>query len=136
MRLHVLVTSAVLLACAATTFAGAQTPLPAPSPIVVPTLPPDSPNADFIRAAIGLGRELLEQQRQRLANNAYGTVTYFRRYDMQVRTGINAYRAIHLHPGTVINPRGATPAAGSKVSISGTGQPDGSLEANAITIQQ
>jgi len=136
MRPPVLITSALLLACAATTFAGAQTPPPTPVPIVVPSLPPDSPNADLIRAAIGMARQLLEQQRERNANNASGTVTYFRRFDMQVRTGTNTYRAIHLHPGTVINPRGATPDVGARVSVNGAGRPDGSLEANTITIQQ
>lgn len=110
--------------------------MPTPAPIVVPSLPPDSPNADLIRAAIGLGRQLLEQQRERIANNASGTVTYFRRFDMQVRTGANTYRSIHLHQGTVINPRGATPGVGSRVSVNGAGQSDGSLEANTITIQR
>jgi hypothetical protein len=136
MRPHLLLIPGVVLALASTTFAGAQTPPPTPAPIVVPTLPPNTPGADLIRTAIGVAQQLIEQQRIRNANNAFGTVTYFRRYDMQVKTGANAYRSIHLHPGTVINPRGATPGVGAAVSVNGAGQPDGSLEANTITVQQ
>jgi hypothetical protein len=136
MRPHLLLIPGVVLALAATTFAGAQTPAATPAPIVVPSLPPNTPGADLIRTAIGVAQQLLEQQRIRNANNAFGSVTYFRRYDMQIKTGANAYRSIHLHPGTVINPRGATPGVGARVSVNGAGQPDGSLEANTITVQQ
>ena len=41
-------------------------------------------------------------------NTAHGKVTYFRRYDLQVETAPNVFRDVHLHQGTVINPRGAT----------------------------
>jgi hypothetical protein len=137
MHLSRIVTSALVLALGATTFAAAQpVPPPTPAPIVVPSLPPSTPNADLIRAAIGFGVQLLEQQRRRDANNTYGTVTYYKRFEMQVQCGTNCYRNIHLHQGTVINPRGATPSPGSRVTVSGDGQPDGSLEALTITVQQ
>jgi hypothetical protein len=133
-----MLTAGVVLAYASTPFAAAQTPAPSPAtpaPIVVPTLAPDGPNANLIRAAVGVVEQLLAQQRTRNANNAYGTVTYFQRFEMQVRTGTNAYRTIHLHVGTVINPRGGTPGVGTTVSVNGDGQADGSLNAATITIQ-
>ena len=137
MRLSRILISALVLALGATTFAAAQsTPPPTPAPIVVPTLPPNSPNADIIRAAIGIGAQILQQQRQRDANNAYGTVTYYKRFDMQIQCGTNCYRTVRLHQGTVINPRGATPGVGTRVNVNGNGQSDGTLEASTITIQQ
>jgi hypothetical protein len=128
--------SATVLALGATTFAGAQSAPATPAPIVLPTLPPDTPNGDLIRAAVGIAQQILQNQRIRNANNAAGTVTYFRRYEMQIQNGTNSYRTIHLHPGTVINPRGATPGVGTSVSVSGLGQSDGSLAADTITLQQ
>jgi hypothetical protein len=72
----------------------------------------------------------------RRANETRGEVSYFRRFEMQVRTGRNAYRDIHLHQGTIINPRGATIKPGDTVSVEGDPQTDGSLNANAVTILQ
>ena len=129
-------------ACVATLFSlgtvgvvAAQTPLPVPTPIVVPTLPPSNPTQDaIIRAAAGILQDVIARGRVNAANSTHGNVTYFRRFDMQVQTGTNAYRTVRLHPGTVINPRGATPGPGTTVDISGQGAADGALEATTITV--
>jgi hypothetical protein len=108
---------------------------PVPAPTVVPTLPPTDPATQAIlRAAAGVLNDIITRNRIDAANSAHGTVTYFRRYDMQVRIGANIYRNVRLHQGTVINPRGATPGAGVMVDISGQGAPDGTLAADTITV--
>jgi hypothetical protein len=119
--------------------AGAQSstpaPLPAPTPIVVPTLPPADPTTQaIIRAASGLITGIIMRERAQAANTTRGTVSYFRRFDMQVQTGTNSYRTVRLHPGTVINPRGATPGAGTAVDVGGHGAADGALDADTITV--
>jgi hypothetical protein len=120
--------------------AGAQSapaPLPTPSPIVVATLPPtDATTQAIIRAAAGVITDVIERNRLIAANSTHGTVSYFKRFDMQVRVGANGYRTVRLHPGTVINPRGATPDAGTTVDVSGRGAADGSLDADTITVLQ
>jgi hypothetical protein len=67
-------------------------------------------------------------------NHVRGTVTYFKRFDLQVRMPLNVYKNIHLHQGTVINPRGATIANDQVVDVHGQVQPDGSIDADQITI--
>lgn len=141
MQSRLLATALAILAVGSATLAGAQSaaaPSPTPSPIAVPSLPPsaDPTTQSIIRAASGVINDILTRQRDRNANTVRGTVTYFKRYDMQVQTGTNAYRNVHLHHGTVINPRGATPGVGTNVDISGQGQSDGSIEANTITVLQ
>jgi len=118
--------------------AGAQAaPAPTPSPIVVPTLPPtDATTQAIIRAASGVLGDIITRNRLNAANTTRGTVSYFRRFDMQVQTGTNSYRSVRLHPGTVINPRGATPGTGTTVDVSGRGEPDGSLDADTITVMR
>lgn len=117
---------------------GAQSspaPLPSPTPIVVPTLPPsDATTQTIIHAAAGLLNEIITTNRINAANSTRGTVSYFRRFDMQVQTGPNSYRTVRLHQGTAINPRGATPGVGTAVDISGRGASDGTLEADTITV--
>jgi hypothetical protein len=115
--------------------AGAQTtPAPSPSPSGFPTIPPGVNNA-------------IESILQKLAgdvtapygvdpNHVRGVVTYFRQFDLQVRMPLNRYRDIHLHQGTIINPRGATIAPGQVVDVQGRAQGDGTLDADAITIQR
>jgi hypothetical protein len=137
MRPSLIVTSALVLALGATTLAGAQsTPVPVPTPIPVPTVPPNSPNAGIIQTIIGVGAQIIQRQAINSRNNARGTVSYFKRFDMQVQCGTNCYRTIKLHQGTVINPRGATPGVGAVVDVNGRTDPDGTLEADNITIQQ
>jgi hypothetical protein len=105
------------------------------SPIVLPTLAPDTPANPYARAAIdlvtGVARRMLAPSDP---NRAEGDVTYFKRFDLQIRTGANAYRNVHLHQGTRIDPRGATLEAGDRVRIGGLAEADGSLDADAITI--
>ena len=137
MRPSLIVTSALVLALGATTLAGAQsTPAPTPTPIAVPTLPPNTPNAGIIQTIIGVGAQILQREAANNRNNARGTVSYFKRFDMQVQCGANCYRTVKLHQGTVINPRGATPGVGTVVDINGRTNQDGTLEADNITVQQ
>jgi hypothetical protein len=137
MRPSLIVTSALVLALGATTLAGAQsTPAPTPAPIAVPTLPPNTPNAGIIQTIIGVGAQILQRQAINNRNNARGTVSFFKRFDMQVQCGTNCYRTVRLHQGTVINPRGATPGVGAVVDVNGRTDPDGTLQADTITVQQ
>jgi hypothetical protein len=138
MRLPLIVTSGLVLALAATTFAGAQStppPLPVPTPIPVATLPPTGPNDQLIRTVIGIGAQILQRNAINARNNASGTVSYFRRFDMQVQCGATCYRNVRLHPGTIINPRGATPGVGTSVDVNGHADPDGTIEADTITVR-
>jgi hypothetical protein len=135
MRPSLIVTSALLLALGATSLAGAQS-TPSPAPIAVPTLPPNTPNAAIIQTVIGIGQQILQRQWVNQRNNSRGQVSYFKRFDMQVQCGTNCYRNVKLHQGTVINPRGATPGVGTIVDINGRTDPDGTLQADNITIQQ
>jgi hypothetical protein len=137
MRPSLIVTSALVLALGATTLAGAQSaPSATPTPIAVPTLPPNTPNAGIIQTIIGVGAQILQREAANNRNNARGTVSYFKRFDMQVQCGTNCYRNVHLHQGTVINPRGATPNVGRYVDVNGRANPDGTIEADNITVQQ
>ncbi|MBV8369906.1 MAG: hypothetical protein JO036_13415 [Candidatus Eremiobacteraeota bacterium] len=139
MRPSLIVTSALVLALGATTLAGAQsTPAPAaaPTPIPVPTVPPSTPNSQVLQTILNVGQQILQRQAINARNNVRGTVSYFKHFDMQVQCGPNCYRNVRLHQGTVINPRGATPGAGTYVDVNGRTDPNGTLEADNITIQQ
>jgi hypothetical protein len=116
------VTAAVLFLCPA--LAVAQT--------TQPTLPPAATNviqniitkiAGDAAAPYGLD-----------PNHSRGTVTYFKRFDLQIRMALNAYRDVHLHQGTVINPRGASIEDGQVLDVVGRANADGSLNADTITI--
>ncbi len=139
MRRSLIATSTLVLALGATSFATAQsaqpTPLPVPTPIPVPTLPPGANNG-VLQTILGVGAQILQRQAINMRNNARGQVSYFKHFDMQVQCGTNCYRTVKLHQGTVINPRGATPGVGTWVDVNGRTNPDGSLEADNITIQQ
>jgi hypothetical protein len=130
----VAVFTAVLFA-AGGTYAAAQTaptppptatPAPNPAPSVPKGLEQDAINAlgNIVKGAFGWND-----------NESIGQVTYYRGYDMQVRLQLNRYRAIHLHKGTVINPRGYTIKPGDTVDVRGHGNSDGSLEADMIVLQ-
>jgi hypothetical protein len=137
MRSSLLATSALVLALGAPTLAGADpTPVPVPTPIAVPTVPPSTPNSAVLQTILNVGSQILQRQAVNARNNAQGTVSYFKRFDMQVQCGTNCYRTVKLHQGTVINPRGATPSVGTRVDVNGRSNPDGTLEADTITIQQ
>ncbi|GAC1388721.1 MAG: hypothetical protein NVSMB31_03280 [Vulcanimicrobiaceae bacterium] len=68
-------------------------------------------------------------------NRARGVVTFFKRFDMQVRFSNGSYRTVHLHQGTVINPRGTSIKEGDRVDVQGQQVSDGSLNADQITLQ-
>jgi hypothetical protein len=112
--------------------AGAQQ-VPLPAPIALPTLPPANATTDWwIRTAESLIVPLFAHTRE--DDDAAGRVSYFQAFEMQVETSPNRYRDVHLHRGTVINPRGATPRGGTAVDVSGRPRPDGSLDADTITV--
>jgi len=109
------------------------TPPPTPAPTAPPgsglNLPPGLEQAaidalgNFVKGAFGWSN-----------TEAYGVVTYYRGYDMQVRLQLNRYRDIRLHRGTVINPRGWTISPGQTVDVRGRAQSDGSLYADSIVV--
>ncbi len=124
-----------ILVAAGSGYAAAQ-PAPQPTPVDLPTVPPNTKLDPWTRAAIDYALYQLRMGLWRNANTADGTVTYFHRYDMQVQNGRNSYRNVHLHQGTIINPRGATIQPGQHVQVGGTAQYDGSINADWITIVQ
>jgi hypothetical protein len=66
---------------------------------------------------------------------AVGKVTYFKQFELQLKTAPNVYRTIHLHRGTVIDPRGTTLQPGMSLTVSGSPQSDGSLNADTIALR-
>jgi hypothetical protein len=110
-------------------------PTASPAPVVPGvSLPPSVMNNPIVQDAL---RALTGAATRELGldpNWSRGRVTYFRRFDMQIETVPNKYRQIHLHQGTIINPRGTTLAPGMNVRVSGVHQQDGSLNANEITV--
>ena len=97
----------------------------------LPSIPPDLQNSPILQSVLNAVGGLLQTTN---GNAAHGRVAYFRRFDLQLETAPNVFRDIHLHPGTVINPRGASIAAGQTVDVSGIVQPDRSLNADTVTI--
>lgn len=137
MRPFLIAASVLALGLAVPALAGAQSaPAAAPTPIPVPTLPPSANPSPWIQTGVNILRNVYDHEQARERNSTHGVVSYFRRFDMQVQTGPNSYRTVRLHQGTVINPRGATPASGSTVDVSGVADPDGTIEANTITVIQ
>lgn len=124
---------AVLFAVAAPAFAQTPpSPSPTSAPIALPTIPPNAGSVveGIIQhlagdASAGLGVD---------PNHIKGVVTYFRRFDLQIRMPLNQYKNVHLHQGTIINPRGATIVAGSTIEVQGHPNSDGSIDADAITV--
>ncbi len=112
----------------------AATPAPSPTPVNLPPLPPTTKVDPYTRAAIDLLTGAVNRAIGNLRNTTSGTVSYFKRFDLQVQTGPSAYREVHLHQGTIIDPRGTTLAVGQHVDVGGTAQSDGSLNANVITV--
>jgi hypothetical protein len=119
------------LAFADATQNAAPTPVPtAPAPHPLPTLPGSVVN-DAINALGGIVKAAYGWN----DTESLGTVTYFRGYDMQLKMQLNRYRAIRLHQGTVINPRGYSIHDGDTVDVRGRPQADGSLLADMIVVQ-
>ena len=111
-------------------------PAPTPTPVNLPTAPPNSTLDPYAKSAIDILTGVIRQQITNTQNSTSGQVSYFKHFEMQVQTGRNSYRSIHLHQGTVINPRGESLAIGQQVDVSGLTQADGSIDANYITIKQ
>ena len=108
------------------------TPAPSPAPIAVPSIPPGIGNV-----VQGILQKLAGDAVAPYAvdpNHVRGSVTYFRRFDLQVQMPLNTYKQVHLHQGTIINPRGASLGEGQVVDVRGTANSDGSLNADEITI--
>jgi len=135
-RFVALAAAALCLATAGVAPADPPPPSPTPTPVNLPTLPPASAVNPYAKAAIDLITGLVRGQIVENRNSASGQVTYFRRFEMQVRTGANRYRDVHLHQGTTIDPMGQTVRIGQQVSVAGSARPDGSLNADSIVIQQ
>ncbi len=95
------------------------------------TIPPDVQNNPIVQSVINAVGNILLQTTN--GNSAHGKVTYFRRFELQLQTAPNVYRDVHLHQGTVINPRGTTIVPGMTVDVSGSAQSDHSLNADTIT---
>ncbi|HEY5257297.1 MAG TPA: hypothetical protein VIJ12_02870 [Candidatus Baltobacteraceae bacterium] len=128
----VVLAAAVLFALGVGASPAQTTPAPAPTPpIRMPQLPPTNQIInDVINAVVGHATGAFGYN----ANEVDGTVTYFRRFDMQVHLQLDKYRDVHLHQGTVINPRGWTIQAGQSVEVFGHANGDGSFEADSITV--
>lgn len=122
--------AAVLLVLSGGSFALAQqqpavaaTPAPTTIPSVPPNIGQDAVNAlgNIVRGVFGWND-----------TESIGTVTYYRGYEMQLKMQLDRYREIHLHRGTVINPRGYTLKTGDIVDVRGRPNSDGSLNADMI----
>jgi hypothetical protein len=100
-------------------------------PPAIPSIPPEIQNNPLVQSLLNaVGNVLLQST---TGNSAHGKVTYFRHFDLQLETAPNVYRDVHLHQGTVIDPRGTTLAPGMTVDVSGSAQSDHSLDADTIT---
>ena len=116
------------------------TATPAPS-VPMPAIPKSIQDSPYGQAASEAIQGYLKRQRDLARNGAHGTVTFYRGYDLQVYTQSapflpSHYRDVHLHRGTVINPRGITLQTGMVVDVSGAVQADGSLRADHIDVVQ
>jgi hypothetical protein len=126
----VAVIAAVLFAVSGSSFALAQTANPTPAPTPVPSIPPNI-GQDAVNALSNIVRGVFGWS----DNESIGTVTFYRGYEMQLRMQLDRYREIHLHRGTVINPRGFNIKNGDVVDVRGTPNRDGSLNADMIVVR-
>ncbi len=102
-----------------------------PAPRAIPSIPTDVLNNPFVQSILDALGGVLQTTN---GNTAAGRVTYFNRFELQLQTAANVYRNVHLHQGTVINPRGTSLAKGMVVIVNGQAQHDGSLNADTITV--
>jgi hypothetical protein len=115
-----------LVAAALAVLLLAATPSPAP------TVPPGTAQAlgNMLQKAAGDVTAPLGVD----PNHVRGTVTFYKRFAMQLRMPLETYKDVHLHQGTVINPRGSSIHEGDFVDVKGHANSDGSLDADEITI--
>lgn len=126
----VAVLAAVLFAVSGGSFAFAQQATPTPAPSTVPSIPPNV-GQDAINALGNIVRGVFGWS----DTESIGTVTFYRGYEMQLKMQLDRYREIHLHKGTVINPRGYTIKNGDTVDVRGRPNSDGSLNADMIVVR-
>jgi hypothetical protein len=98
----------------------------------LPSVPPEVKNNPYVQSVINALGGVLQTTS---GNHAQGKVTFFRRFELQVETAPRVYREVHLHQGTIINPRGTTLTPGQRVEVGGVAQSDGSLNADVITVR-
>jgi hypothetical protein len=105
---------------------------PAPALPAMPSIPQGVLDSPWVRSILDALGGITQSTN---GNTAAGRVTFFRRFDLQMETAPGVYRAVHLHQGTIINPRGTTLTPGQVVVVNGAAQRDGSLNADAITVR-
>lgn len=96
----------------------------------LPSVPTDVLNNPLVQSILNSIGGLIQTTN---GNVASGRVKFYKRFDLQLETAPRVYRDIHLHQGTVINPRGTTLTPGMAVTVNGAAQHDGSLNADTIT---
>jgi hypothetical protein len=119
---------ALSLASAAGSQAAFADPTPVPS-LPIPSALLKSPYVQGVLSALG------GLTQTTTGPTAVGKVTYFKQFELQLKTAPNVYRTIHLHRGTVIDPRGTTLQPGMSLTVSGSPQSDGSLNADTIALR-
>ncbi|HEY0797577.1 MAG TPA: hypothetical protein VGD50_00430 [Candidatus Baltobacteraceae bacterium] len=105
---------------------------PTPAPHGLPSIPAGILNNPYVQSVINALGGITQST---TGNKAYGKVSYFKRFELQVQTAPSVFREVHLHQGTVINPRGTTLSQGMTVVISGNPQSDGSLNADEVDVR-
>lgn len=98
----------------------------------IPTVPPALQNNPYVQSLINSLGGVLQSTN---GNHAQGKIIFFKRFELQVETAPRVFREIHLHQGTIINPRGTTLTPGQLVEVNGIAQSDGSLNADVVTLR-
>jgi hypothetical protein len=101
------------------------------APRTLPSIPTDILNNPLVKSILDALGGVMQTTN---GNTAAGRVTFFNRFEMQLQTGPAVYRNVHLHQGTVINPRGTSLSKGMLIIVNGAAQQDGSLNADTITV--
>jgi hypothetical protein len=122
--------SSIFVLAAALWLTGGAVAIADPAPAPLPSVPSDVLNNPIVQSVLNAIGGLIQTTN---GPTASGRVKFFKRFDLQVETAPNVYRDVHLHQGTVINPRGTTLTPGMSVTVSGAPQHDGSLNADTIT---
>jgi len=132
-----LIRIALLGACVLATCPRAALADPSPQPTAAAqaaplSIPSNILNNPYLQGALNALGGLTQTTN---GSSAFGKVTYFKHFELQLQTAPTVYRQIHLHQGTVINPRGSTIGDGMMLQVNGNAQSDGSLNADTITLR-